>query len=177
MRAVGVELADFSVGGEVKNFGDISFNIAIRKWNAAIRLTLDSIVFVAANPNWEEAPQVVGVFEQASSVVCGLAGATPASQDSTLWFHVSPGTFDFGKKTAELVRTDALGSGDFYGISVYASDHVTTIDRSLRYEGAAFVRLQRTFAGNTILGDVALQLYQDEVAALRLLGIPDVPLN
>ncbi|MEP7363340.1 MAG: hypothetical protein ABI972_08805 [Acidobacteriota bacterium] len=177
LRSAGVELADFSFSNDAANLGDIFLNIVLRKWNAAIRITLDSITFMAANPNWEEAPNLVSLFDQAATIVYGVVGAEPSCQESTLWFHVTPGPLDFGKKTAELVRTDALGKGGFYGFSVYSADHTTTVDKSLRYEGAAFVRLQRTFPGNTLMADVALHLYQDEISALHLLGITDVPLG
>jgi hypothetical protein len=52
---------------------------------------------------------------------------------------------------------------------------VLVIDKSLRHAGAAFVRLQRTFAGDVPFAEVAARLYEDEVAALRLLGISEVP--
>ncbi len=175
LRAIGVDLADFSFNNNATNLGDIVLNIAIRKWNAAIRIALDSVTFIAANPNWQGAPQVVELFDLVASQIRGVVGVVPLSQQSTLSFHVTPGKLDFGKTTANLVRKDALGDGVFYGLSRYTRDAVLTIDKSVRYEGAAFVRLQRTFPGDALLADVALQLYQDEIAVLHLLGIPDVP--
>ena len=175
LRGMGIDLADFSFNNNATNLGEIALNIAIRKWNAAVRIALDSVTFLAANPNWPEAPQLVQFFDVVSSQVRDVVGVAPRSQESTLSFHVTPGTLDFGKTTANLVRKDALGDGVFYGLLRYRRDEVMTIDKSVRYEGAAFVRLQRTFAGDALLADVAMQLYRDEIAVLHLLGIPEVP--
>jgi hypothetical protein len=175
LRAMGVDLVDFSFNNNATNLGEIVLNIAIRKWNAVIRIALDSVTFIAANPNWQEASQLVELFDVVSRQIRDVVGVAPLSQESTLSFHVTPGTLDFGKATASLVREDALGDGVFYGLSRYRPDGVLTIDKSVRYEGAAFVRLQRTFPGDALLADVAMQLYQDEIAVLHLLGVPDVP--
>ncbi len=176
LREMGVELADVSFNSNATNLGEIVLSIAIRKWNAAVRIALDSLTFIAANPNWQEVPQLVPLFDRISGQVHDVVQAGPVSQTSTLSFHVTPGTMDFGKTTAELVRRDAFGDCVFYGISLHRSDGVITIDKSLRYEGAAFVRLERRFSGDTGFADIARRLYEDEIASLRYLGIPDVPL-
>ncbi len=77
--------------------------------------------------------------------------------------------------TASLVNREALGEYLFYGVSLYRSDGALVVDKSLRHEGAAFVRLQRRFAGDVPFAEITTHLYQDEVAALRLLGIRLVP--
>lgn len=175
LRAAGVELTDFSMNKDAANIGELYLNISIRRLNAAVRIGLDTLTFIAANPNWEIAPQLVAIFDRISSQVRNVVGISPKSQEATLAFHVSPGTLDFGKITASLVNGNVVGECLFCGVSLYKSDGALVIDKSLRYEGAAFVRLQRRFAGDALLSDVAAQLYQDEVAALRLLGIAEVP--
>ena len=172
--ATGVELVDFSFNNNATNLGEIVLNIAIRKWNAAVRIALDSVTFVVASPNWQEAPQLVALFDQVSKQIRDVVGASPVAQESALTFHVTPGAMDFGKATANLVKKEVLGEGVFYGLSRYRCDGVVTIDRSVNSDGAAVVRIQRTIASDALFGDVALELYNDEVAALRLLGIPDV---
>jgi hypothetical protein len=174
LRAVGVELSDLSFNKDAANIGDLYLNISIRRLNAAVRIGLDTVTFIAANPDWGIAPQLVAVFDQISGQIHNVVEVSPKSQEATLAFHVSPGTEDFGKITASLVNGNVVGECLFCGISLYRSDGALVIDKSLRYEGAAFVRLQRRFAGDALLADVAAQLYEDEAAALRLLGITEV---
>lgn len=175
LRALGVDLSDFSFNKDATNVGESYLNISIRKLNAAVRIGLDTVTFIAANPYWELGPQLVPVFDQVSGQIRNVVGSAPKSQEATLAFHVTPGTSDFAKMTASLVNRDVVGECLFYGVSLHRNNGALIIDKSLRYEGAAFVRLQRRFAGDVQFAEIAAQLYQEEVAALRLLGIPEVP--
>jgi hypothetical protein len=175
LRAIGVELSDFSFNKDAATVGENYLNISIRKLNAAVRIALDTVTFSAANPSWEIAPQLAAIFDQVSDQIRDVVRSSPESQEGVLTLHVTPGTLDFGKMTGALVNKEAVGECLFYGLSLHRSDRTLIIDKSLIYEAAAFVRLQRKFAGGARFAEVASQLYQDEVAALRLLGIPDVP--
>lgn len=175
VRSLGVELTDISFNNSAANLEEVALSIAVRKRNAAFRISLDSATYFVANPNWGEAAAVVSMFDQISGKIYDVAQAHPARQESTLCFHVTPGPLNFGKITAGLVREDLLDGGFFWGVSIHGSEGVLVIDRSLRYDGAAFVRLQRRSGGGTPLADIARQLYEDELRALRILGIPGVP--
>lgn len=174
LRAIGVELSDFSFNKDPASIAEIYLNISIRKLNAAVRIGLDTVTFIAANPSWEIVPQLVPVFEQVSNRIRSVLGVSPQSQEATLAFHATPSTSDFRERTAALVHRDVAGDCLFYGVSLHKKDGAMIIDKSLRHEGAAFVRLQRRFAGDAPLAAVASRLYEDELAALRLLGIPEV---
>ena len=175
LREIGVDLVDFSFNNNAANLSDLYINIAIRRFNAGVRITLDSVNFIAINPNWEQAPQLVEIFDQVSHGIREVTGATPKSQESTLAFHVSPGQSDFKEITASLVKKDILGDCLFYGLSLHKAEEVLIIDKSVRYEGAAFVRLQRKFSGDVPFAHITSRLYKDEINALSLLGISDVP--
>jgi len=175
LRAAGVELSDFSFNKDAANVGDLYLNVAIRRLNAAVRIGLDTVTFIVANPSWEAAPRLVAVFDQVSGEIRNVVGASPKSQEATLAFHVSPGSLDFGKITTSLVSANLVGNCLFCGVSLHKADGTLLIDKSLRYEGAAFVRLQRTFAGDALFADIAARLYEDEIAALRLLGLSEIP--
>jgi hypothetical protein len=54
------------------------------------------------------------------------------------------------------------------------ADTALVIDRSLKYRNAAFVRVQRNHGGGVAFLEVASKLLEDELAALRLLGISSV---
>jgi hypothetical protein len=140
-----------------------------------VRISLETITFIAANPNWAMVPELVRVFDQTSEIFCGLVNAAPVSQKSTLALHVSPGAVDFREGTSRLISGDLAGEALFCGISVHRTDRTLVIDKSLKHDGAAYIRLERSFSGDSAIADIASSLYEDEVAALHLLGIPGVP--
>jgi hypothetical protein len=176
LRGVGVELSDYSLNTNAANVGDSWLNISLRKLNATVRIGLDTVTFIAANPYWAMTPLLVPVFDQLSDKIRSVAGASPKFQEATLAFHVTSGTVDFRKMTATLVNKEIAGECLFHGISLHRPDNtVLIIDKSLRYENAAFIRLQRRFSPEVLFAEIVARLYDDEVAALRLLGISGVP--
>jgi hypothetical protein len=174
LRPDGVGLADFSFNKEPANFAETYLNVSIRKLSAAVRIGLDAVTYIAVNPDWEMAAQLLEVFERVSERIRDIAGSHVESQEATLAFHVTPGTGDFRKSTAFLVNPDIAGDALFSGISLHRRDGVLVIDKSLRYDSAAFVRLQRRFPPDTPFSEVASRLYEDEISALRLLGVTGV---
>jgi hypothetical protein len=175
LRTHGVELTDFSFNKDATSVGEHYLNISIRRLNAAVRIGLDTVTFIAANPAWEIAPQLANIFDQVSCSIRETLKTSPRWQETTLAFHVTPGAADFRANTAPLVNTSLLGEALFYGVSLHRADSVLIIDKSLRHEGAAFVRLQRKLPGDARFSDVAARIYEDEVSALHLLGIAGVP--
>lgn len=174
LRRDGVGLADFSFNKEPANFAETYLNVSIRKLNAAVRIGLDAVTYILMNPDWEMAPQLLEMFERVSKSVNSVVGAHVDFQEATLAFHVTPGTGDFGKSTASLINPDIAAKALFSGISLHRSDGVLVIDKSLRYVGAAFVRLQRRFPAETPFSEIASRLYEDEISALNLLGVTGV---
>jgi hypothetical protein len=136
---------------------------------------MDRVIFIAANPVWERASEIVGVFEKVSERMQETVKLAPSEQQSILGFHVTSGDVDFRTTTSFLVNTDLLGKALFHGISLHRTDSALIIEKSIKYESAAFVRLQRTFAGSSPFSDIVRKLYEDELAALRLIGILEVP--
>jgi hypothetical protein len=173
LKELGVELTDFSFNKDATSVGDTFLNVAIQKLNAAVRIGLDSVIFSAANPDWGTAPQLVSTFERAAQVIRDTVQTTPASQETTLALHVASETVDLRNTTASLVNKDLLGESLFYGISLHRSTGTLVIDKSLRYERAAFIRIQRRSLGEDSFAEIASKLYEDEVFALRLLGLVD----
>jgi hypothetical protein len=174
LRNSGVELTDFSFNKDATNIGDTYLHVAVRKLNSAIRIGLDSVTYLAGNPDWSMAPQLVELFDSVSASIHKFVAETPTSQQLTLAFHVRSGAVNLHEKTSQLVNREALGEATFYGLSLYHEHGSTVIDKSLRYEGAAFIRLTRSFAGTLTFAEIAPQLYEDEVKTLSLLGITGV---
>lgn len=175
VRKWGGGLADFTFNKDAANLGDTHLSIAIRQLDAEVRIGLDSATFVAANPYWQKADQLSLLFDGMSSHIAKIVGCSPSSQETTLAFHVTPGLLDFASTTEALVNKDVVGVSDFYGISLHRKDRSIVIDKSLRYDRAAFIRLRRTFAGAVTFAEMAAALFEDEIGALRLLGIQEIP--
>jgi len=174
LRNWGIELTDFSFNKEATNVGESYMNVAVRKLNAAVRVGLDNVTYIAANPDWSMAPQLVEVFDSVASRVGKFIEQAPATQQLTLAFHVTAGEIDLKKTSANLVNHELLGDAEFFGISLHQKGGSIVIDKSLRYENAAFVRLQRTFPGVMRFAEIAPQVYEEEVKALSLIGITGV---
>lgn len=174
LQAFGVELSDFSFNKEAANVGDVYLNIAVRKLSSAIRIGLDTVTYIAANPDWSMAPQLVELFDTTSALVQKFLGQIPKSQNLTLAFHVTVGDLDLHEKTSQLVNCALIGEANFYGISMYHEYGSTVIDKSLRYDRAAFIRMQRRFEGVVSFGEIAPILYDEEVKTLALIGISGV---
>lgn len=175
LQKVGVELADFAGNKDANNLGETWLNISVRNLNASIRIGLGQVTFSVANPAWEQVPKLLPIIDEVARSIRDIAGDLPSWQQLTLAFHVTPGEVDFRTATSALVNPSAVGEWLFYGVGLYGADNSLVIDKSLRHEGAAFVRLQRKYAGNAALADIAARLFEDEVGALRLLGISAIP--
>lgn len=172
---LGVELADISFNASPASLGEVACTVLLKKVRAALRLSLSSVTFLAENPNWEDAPKLLEVFNEFAGRIWGVAGHLPKAQECSLAFHIAPGSYDFGGTTQGFVRGDVVGSGDFFGLTRHRADSSLTIDKSMKYQNGAFVRLQRTFAGEVPFPQIAIALFDDEKEALRLLGINEVP--
>ena len=171
LRDWDVTLNDISFSSDAKNVGEVYMTVAVRKLNTTIVIGLDTLIFRSTNPDWRMAEKLVSLFDTASTAVQKVVVSLPKKQEAVIAFHVSPGNLDFNVLSSKLVNTSVLGRARFYGVSVEREDSSLNIERSKRYENGIFVRLNRTFDGDTAMTDVALTLYKDEVAALSLLGI------
>lgn len=175
LRPVGVELGDLSFNNNPNSLAEIYLHIAIRKLRAGVRVGLDAVTFICENPDWSTQSQLVAIFEQASSTIRSVAGRSPEHQESTLAFHVVLPTTNLAEVTGALFDRKKVGDHLFYGLSLHGSDGVLIIDKSLRHDNAAFVRLQSHFAGGVGLAQIAEHLYREEIRALRLIGIQEIP--
>jgi hypothetical protein len=174
LKESGVELSDVAFSKDPANISDTSVNFAITKLNAAIRVGLDHVTFLVGNPDWSMAPTLVQLFDTVSGKFAEFLGRGPSSQKMALAFHVVGENISLANKTSKLVNHDRLGSADFFGVSLYREDYSLVIDKSMRHEGAAYIRIQRTFNGEFTFAEIAPQLYEDEVNALALLDITGI---
>ncbi len=170
----GVALSDIGFNKDATNIDEAYLNITVRRLNAAIRVGLESVTYLALNADWNTAPDLVEIYDTVSAKIQDFLQQSPESQIFTLALHVFPGEVNFKEKTAQLVHVDLIGDAGFYGISAYREDGYTMIDKSLRHEGAAFIRLQRRFSGNVKFAEMAPIIYQEEMKALGFIGISGI---
>jgi len=168
-----VGLADVSWAPQATNLRDLQITFSVPKVNSAIRLGLDSITFDVANPDWTDAPimmELLGTFVEAlrSNLEFALA-----KQEVAVAMHVRSSDPQMDEVMKGLVNESKLGPAEMYGVSVYRGDSACIIDKSLRYPSSYFIRLTRTFEASIGFSEVALSIYNDEVAALGLLGLTD----
>jgi hypothetical protein len=174
LRYQGVELTDFGFNKDAANIGETYLNLSVRKLNAAIRVGLETVTYMAANPDWSMAPQLVELFDSIASTLSKFIEQTPSSQQLTLALHVTGGEIDLRQMTSKLVNRELLGDAEFFGISLHQKNGSIVIDRSLRYERAAFIRIQRTFPGAMSFAEIAPQIYDEEVKTLSVIGITGI---
>jgi len=114
LKHLGVGLSDFSFHNDTPTIADACLNIEIRRLHSAVRIGLDSISLIAMNPAWEFSPEVISAFGLVCDGASGVIGVSPASQESTLSFHITPGGSDFRSATnsliAKTIANDAVSS-------------------------------------------------------------------
>lgn len=174
LRYRGVELSDFGFNKDAANVGETYLNLSLRKLNAAIRVGLETVTYIVANPDWSMAPQLVELFDTVSATLSKFVEQVPASQQFTLAFHVTGGAIDLRQMTSKLVNKELLGDAEFFGISLHQKEGSIVVDKSLRYEKAAFIRIQRTFPGTASFAEIAPLIYEEEVKTLSLIGITGI---
>ena len=174
LRRWNLTLADITSNKEAKNYKDLQFTFNVASLNATIRVGLDAVTFMAGNPDWSKAPALLALFEAALNSIQGIAKVEISMQEVFLALHVTPGSESSGSIMAKLVNSSLLGPAETYGVSAYRQDSSLVMDKSLRYEGGVFVRLQRKFPPDVAFPDLAMTMYTDELNALTLLGLREL---
>ncbi|MEO7649480.1 MAG: hypothetical protein ABIZ80_03365 [Bryobacteraceae bacterium] len=136
---------------------------------------MNSTIFLVENPQWTDTPDIVEAFQDMAERIGKVAGDLPISQDSSLAFHVIPGSQNFGQITKKCVREDVVGEGEFFGLTRHQANSSMTIDKSMKYRDGAFVKVQRVFSGHIKFSQIALALLEDEAEALKIIGIDEIP--
>jgi len=169
-----VGLSDVTWNNEAKSFKDLQLTFNVAQLDAAIKVGVDSVLFIALNPDWEDAPNLVSAFDEAIKAICKTGNTQVRSQEISLAMHVKPGSTPFVDVMARLVNKEVLGPGEMYGFSVYRDTSSLVIDKSIRYEKAVFLRLTRRFAASSSFEEIADILYKDELKALDFLGLREL---
>ena len=60
--------------------------------------------------------------------------------------------------TANLVNVGLIGDAAFYGVSIHRNTGQLLIEKSLKYDHAAFLRIQHKFEGTQALSAVAAEI-------------------
>lgn len=169
-----VGLGDVTWNHDTKSYKDLQLTFNVTQLDAAIKVGVDSVLFVALNPDWGDAPNLVTTFDAAIKAICSTGNTEIKSHEISLAMHVKPGKTPFVDIMTRFVNREAIGPAQMYGFSVYRDSSSLVIDKSLRYEGAGFLRLQRRFEASSSFEDIAAMLYEDESKALDMLGLKEL---
>jgi hypothetical protein len=173
LKPWGVTLGNAIWEKDPKTIRDARVAFEIPKASTIVRAGLETLSFTVFNPDWESAPQVLSLFETVTAKVVSFGPVTLSDLRAIIALHVMPGSRPFVETLRTLVDVKALGPADMYGFSIYNRDSSMVLDKSVKYNGGVFVRLERSFPGTTTFKAILAALYADQGKAFGFLGIPE----
>jgi len=156
-----------------KNLGEVQLTFAIPSMVATLQIGVGGAVMTAINPDWSRVSQLISLFQTGAESIVKTTGREFQFQQATLGFHIQPSGKGFRETLGRFVNASALGCEDaqMFGVSVYYSDFLFVIDKSVMFPEGVFVRLIRTFSPPTRLDEMATILHKDEETVLSKLGL------
>jgi hypothetical protein len=169
----GVGLENIVWNQTPKNLGEVQLTFGVPSFVASIQVGIGGLTMNALNPDWSRAPQFISLFQTGVDAVTATVGQELRSQQTTLGFHVKPGTRPFREILGQVVNARMLGSEDaaMFGVSVYFSDFLFVIDKSVMFPEGVFIRLIRTFSAAARFEEMAAIIHKDEETVLLRLGL------
>ena len=155
-----------------KNLGEAQLTFGVPSLLAAIQVGVAGLTMNVLNADWSRAPQFVSLLQTGVDTLKATIGQDLQSQQTTLGFHVRPGTKPFREILSQFVNAKLLGSEDaaMFGVSVYYRDFLFVIDRSAVFSDGVFIKLIRVFPAATRSEEMAGTIHKDEETVLHRLG-------
>jgi hypothetical protein len=168
-----VDLDNIAWQQSAKNLREVQLSFAVPSQFASVIVGIAGVTMTALNPDWSRAPELVTLFQAALGALRTSTGQEFQSQQTTLGFHLKPpAARPFREVVTQFVNAEALGRDTaMFGVSAYYSDHTFVIDASAVIQGGLFIKLVRNFTAEKQFDDMAKELYSDEEAVLRRLGL------
>jgi len=165
-------LDNISWNQAAKNLGEAQLTFTVPSLLAAIQVGVGGLTMNVLNPDWSRAPQFISLFQTGVDTLKTTVGQEFQSQQTTLGFHVRPGTKPFRELLSQFVNARMLGSEDaaMFGVSVYYHDFLFVIDRSAVFPDGVFIKLVRVFSAATRAEEMAGTIHKDEETVLYRLG-------
>jgi hypothetical protein len=174
-ESLGAEPSDISFTQGQQNLGEVSLVLLIRKLKLAVRVNLASVAFVAENPSWDDEQRLIAPCRQISDLINSIVSQSPKEQEANISFHLSGKGLAFFNHSQRFVDRTIVGEGECFGFTRYGKNSSLTIDKSAKYEDAAFVRVQQRFPGSTSITEVTIRMLDLENEALQMLGVDELP--
>jgi hypothetical protein len=174
VRLHGSDLTDFGFSTDAKSVGEHYLQVKIRTLGVVLKIFVGYVEVAVTNPDWSMAPKLVPLLDEISGAVQRVAGTSITNHQFTLAFHITHGSTDAELRIRNLVNQELLGPASSYGISVNNADGFFAIEKSVRYEEASFIRVNKKLAGAKTFSEVASHLYEEEVRVLSLIGVEGV---
>lgn len=167
-----VSLENISWNQGAKNLGEAQLTFAVPWLFASVQLGIAGVNANALNPDWSRAPQFISLFQTAVDTLKAVVAQELEPQQTTLGFHITPGTKPFREILGQFVNAKMLGTEDaaMLGVSAYYSDFSFVIDGSVVFPDSVFIKLTRIFQAALRFEQMAATIYKDEERVLRLLG-------
>jgi hypothetical protein len=169
----GVGLENIVWSQSPKNLGEVQVTFGVPSMIASIQVGIGGVTMNALNPDWSRVSQFISLFQTGVNAVTAAVGQDLQAQQTTLGFHIKPGAKPFREILGGFVNAQGLGSDDaaMFGVSVYYSDFIFVIDKSVMFPEGVFVRLIRTFSAAARFEEMAARIYKDEETVLHRLGL------
>jgi len=144
----------------------------------SLTLGLGKVLIRAENLDWTEAENFISGQRAALNAIREVGGAEIQSQQLVVAMHIQLKDRPRKDVTAPLVSPVALnllgGEADFSGVILLRDKAILTIDASLGFANALFVRMSREHPPEAGLEDLAEALRKDEEKIFDVLGLEGI---
>ena len=171
----GVKLEDIRMNEPSTSAADQHARVDLFSSNVIVEVGIGKTRLMANNPDWERGEVLRGVGEKVLEVVRDVLEADLERQIATIGFHFSiPGksprevTEALLNPKHELMKEPGARS---FGVSVYRDDGDVILDTSMLYEDALFMKISRSFGGDSSLQEIGETMYGEEMRYLGMLGM------
>ena len=171
----GVKLKDIRVNEPSTGAADQNVKVELFNGNVIVEVGIGKTRLMATNPNWKHRETLHGVGEEVLEIVHTVLKAELERQIATIGFHFAISgkssrevTEMFLNPNQELINEPGARS---FGVSVYRDDGDVVLDTSMMYEDALFMKITRSFAGDSSLQEIEETMYGEEMRYLGMLGL------
>ena len=175
LSAWGVKLKDIRVNEPSTGAADQHVRVGLFNGNVIVEVGIGKTRLMANNPDWQHSEALRGVSEKVLEAVKAVLKVVLERQFATIGFHFTISgktprevTEVFLNPEHELMKEPGARS---FGVSVYRDDGDVVLDTSMVYEDALFMKITRSFAGNSPLQEIEETMYGEEMRYLGMLGM------
>lgn len=178
LKEWGLALENIVFKQQVANAGDIQINFNLQRIATTVQVGLAGLTVFVTNPDWSQAGRIIQVSSSCLEAVRGAAKTELASHQLSLAMHIIPKGRSRKEIVERFVRLEHssiahLGKIKAFGFSAAGENGILIVEGSALYDEALFVKIVRTFSGETSIPEMASWLKKDEDQVLNLLELQE----